>query len=60
MLVTLRANDTMGRDQGGVWSSVGVALKSNCLIHDFSWGWSLPDSFCNLSRQVMQPPVQCG
>lgn len=60
MLVTLRANDTMGQDQGGVCSPVGVALKSNCLIHNFSSGWSRPDSFYNLSRQVMQPPIQFG
>lgn len=58
MLVTLRANDTMGRDQGGVCSSAGVAL--NCLIHNFSRGWSRPDSFYNLSQQVMQLPVQFG
>lgn len=59
-LVTLRANETMGRELGGVCSSVGVALKSNCLIHNFSWGWSCPDSFYNLSWQAMQRPVQLG
>lgn len=54
MLVALGANDTMGRDQEGVCSSIGGALKSNCLIHNFSWGWSVlthsttrPGRLCN-------------
>lgn len=60
MPVTLRANDTKGGDQEGVCSTCRCGAGSNCLIHNFSRGWSHPDSFCYLSWQALQPPIQLG
>lgn len=60
MLVTLGANDTREGIRKVYVVLVGVALKSNCLIHNSSWGWSHLDSFYYLSWQVMQPPIQFG